>query len=103
MTDEHPCEHETAGTLCGHPTRRRYLTGWKCATHTPAALADRPETTPDPARTLNGLRAAAGLPTDRSYTPTGETIIDARAKASGKRRSSTQDYRTAQHQTGARP
>jgi hypothetical protein len=33
----HPCDR------CGSSSTRRYLPGWRCAPHTPAALAGRPE------------------------------------------------------------
>lgn len=100
---EHPCDHhtETSGA-CGTKTSRRYLTGWRCPEHTPAHLAGHPETQPDPTRTLAGLRQAAGL-TPGGYTPAGQTIVDARAVASGKRRSNPTNYRAAQTETGARP
>lgn len=58
---EHPCR------VCGTPAPRRYLTGWCCPRHTPAAFNGRPEDKPDPARTLNGLREAAGLPALKPY------------------------------------
>lgn len=95
-TTHHPCDHytQTSGH-CGTPTTRRYLTGWRCPTHTPAKLAGHPETRPDPARTLYGLRAAAGA-TPGGYTPAGQTLVDQRAVASGKRRSTPQDFRAAQ-------
>lgn len=97
MTRDHgPCGHysDTAGT-CGASSAAGYITGPRCPDHTPARLAGRPEAVPDPARTLEGLRKAAGLDPTAPMTPAGETVVDARAKASGKRRSSPQAYRAA--------
>lgn len=45
--------------FCGATTRRRFLQGWRCPAHTPAAEAGRPEITPDPTRTVDGLRRRA--------------------------------------------
>jgi hypothetical protein len=42
-----------------------------------------PPPTPDPARTLNGLRAAAGLRSDAFAI--GRTVLDVRAEAKGQR------------------
>lgn len=56
------CEYPTGPTgVCGAGPTRPYLTGRCCPVHTPAFLAGRPEPAPDPALTLDGLRAAAGL------------------------------------------
>jgi hypothetical protein len=53
------CDHwEQGWGTCGAPDARRYLPGVRCPAHTPAAIAGRAETVPDPARTLEGLRAA---------------------------------------------
>lgn len=49
------------GAYCLAETERVYLDGPRCPDHTPAALAGRPETVPDPARTLDGIRAAKGI------------------------------------------
>lgn len=39
-----PCEHETAGGVCGSTEEvRRFLTGLRCPAHTPAAVAGRAE------------------------------------------------------------
>ena len=73
-----------------------YTDGWRCAAHTPAAIAGRPETVPDPALTLAGIRAARGV---RYSPPPTETVVDRAAIASGKRRSSTRAYRDAQRST----
>ncbi|MFF5670304.1 hypothetical protein ACFY8S_09230 [Streptomyces hygroscopicus] len=86
---------------CGHwdGTRRqycrtrddvhRYLIGYRCPLHTPAAMAGRPEPQPGPGMpagawsTLSPLAASA--------------VFDARAIASGKRRAHHHaEYRAAQ-------
>jgi hypothetical protein len=97
-TQPRPCEHFTAGAgVCGAPTTRRYLSGWNCPRHTPAALRDRPEVVPDPAATLDGLWRAAGKTGPRPPAPLGtSTLNDDRAIRSGKRRSSPARYREAQ-------
>lgn len=67
---------------------RSYLTGRRCPLHTPAALAGRPEPRPGP-----------GLPAGAWTTPSPQSasaLIDERAIASGKRRSSPHAYRAAQ-------
>ncbi|KRV48802.1 hypothetical protein AQ490_23320 [Wenjunlia vitaminophila] len=78
------------GRRCGawddvHP----YPAGWRCSAHTPAALAGRPEPPPGP-----------GWPAGAWATPVpvsaGWSAIDARAIATGKRRSSITTYRAAQ-------
>ncbi len=91
----HGCEHYTHGAHCGAPARARYGTGWACDAHTPAALAGRTEVVPDPARTLDGLRAAAGIDVSQPMTPASPTVVDQRAVASGKRRSTPTAYREA--------
>ncbi|MFD5081891.1 hypothetical protein ACFWOG_04515 [Kitasatospora sp. NPDC058406] len=68
---------------------RLYPCGWRCPTHTPAAQAGRPEPEPGPGYTPQAL------PTPQSAS----ALVDARAVATGKRRSSTQDYRLAQAAT----
>jgi hypothetical protein len=90
------CTYYTADAgVCGTTPTRVYLQGRRCPDHTPARLAGRPETVPDPARTLDGIRAAHGMDTTRSYTPIGPTAIDRAAIRSGKRRSTPADYREA--------
>lgn len=90
------CQHHTDGVgVCGASPTRLYLTGRRCPNHTPARVAGRPEVTPDPALTLDGLRAAAGADVTRSYTPTSPTGIDRAAVKSGKRRSTAAEYREA--------
>ena len=86
---------------CGAPDARPYAAGWRCAAHTPAALAGQPE--PDTARYCAPLRCYCG--TCASWTPdttscVGETVLDTRAVASGKRRSSLAQYRSAQLNQG---
>lgn len=52
-----PCGHWSDGVgYCGTPTRVRFLPGFRCPDHTPAALAGRPEASPDPELTMEGLR-----------------------------------------------
>lgn len=88
------------GDRCTHPAVAVFLTGPRCGHHTPAAVAGRPEPAPDPARTMDGLRRAwyadRGLPFVEFHTPAGETVVDQRAVASGKRRSSHHVFRAAQ-------
>lgn len=91
-----PCGHHPP---CPGRATAGYLTGLRCPDHTPAAIAGRPETTPDPARTLEGIRKAHGANPEVPMTPAGGTLVDARAIASGKRRSNPQDYRAAQERT----
>lgn len=92
-----PCTHFTTGVgECGEQPIGGYGGGPRCAEHTPARLAGRPETIPDPARTMDGIREARGLSVNVPMTPPGDTVVDMRAKASGKRRSSPNDYRAAQ-------
>lgn len=63
-----------------------YLTGLCCPAHTPNALKGLPEAPPGP-----------GLPAGLPLSPiSGSRVHDARAIASGKRRSSPQAYRSAQ-------
>lgn len=86
-------EHRHCGT-----TRdvRPYLTGPCCPAHTPNAIKGLPEVPPGP-----------GLPATAWTTPSqlsDSRVHDARAVASGKRRSNPQSYRAAQaavhHQKG---
>jgi hypothetical protein len=72
---------------------RFYITGWKCDAHAPWALAGlrRPEPRP-------------GLPADLPLSPISDSRVhDARAIASGKRRSNPAAYRAAQSAVGHRP
>lgn len=55
-----PCAHYREGHgFCGETPTRAYIVGPRCAAHTPARLAGRPETVPAPASTMKGLRNAA--------------------------------------------
>ncbi|MFI7315184.1 hypothetical protein [Streptomyces hygroscopicus] len=66
----------------------RYVIGWRCPLHTPAAMAGRPEPQPGP-----GMPAAAWT----TLSPlAASAVFDARAIASGKRRSHPAAYRAAQ-------
>lgn len=97
MAEPKLCE-QYIGTLnreCGAEGARHYVSGMCCPDHTPARLAGRPENKPDPARSMTGLRLAAGVTTPL-VTPDAPTVVDVRAIASGKRRSNPQDYRAAQ-------
>ncbi|MFJ4799178.1 hypothetical protein [Kitasatospora purpeofusca] len=76
---------------CGR-TARPYVVGPRCPAHTPAAQAGRPEPPPGPGYTPQTL------PTPASAS----ALVDARAIASGRRRSTTQTYRLAQAATGRR-
>jgi hypothetical protein len=40
---DRPCSHHGPAGHCGATPARLYLPGWRCAAHTPAALAGRPE------------------------------------------------------------
>lgn len=81
-----PCD---VPTLPHALTRARlYPCGWRCALHSPAALAGRSEPPPGP-----------GWPAGAWSTPIGQgvaALIDERAIASGKRRSNHHDFRAAQ-------
>lgn len=68
---------------------RPYAVGPRCPHHTPAAQSGRPEPVPGPGY------IPQRLPTPQSAS----ALVDARAVATGKRRSSTQDYRLAQAAT----
>ncbi len=37
------CDHYASGAVCGTAPARLFLTGWRCARHTPAALKGQPE------------------------------------------------------------
>ncbi|MFH8752984.1 hypothetical protein ACH4GK_17685 [Streptomyces rimosus] len=67
---------------------RLYACGRRCSAHAPWTLAGRPEPRPGP-----------GAPAGAWATPSPQSasaLIDARAIASGKRRSSPHTYRAAQ-------
>lgn len=57
------------------------LPGRWCAEHFAQFSVHR--VTPDPTRTLNGLRAAAGIPIDSTFT--ARTTFDDKAEAKGQR------------------
>ncbi|MEU9670346.1 hypothetical protein AB0E25_33195 [Streptomyces bobili] len=83
--DPEPCDGMT-GDHDGEV--RFYLTGWKCDHHAPWALAELAEPQPGP-----GLPAAAWT----TASPISDSRVhDARAIASGKRRSTPAAYRAAQ-------
>jgi len=67
---------------------RLYACGWRCDRHAPWALAGRPEPLPGP----GPLPGAWTTPTPQSAS----ALFDARAIASGKRRSHPAEYRAAQ-------
>jgi hypothetical protein len=97
-----PCAHVTVAAVCGATPTRRYLTGPRCADHTPAVLTGRANTNPDPALTLTGLRTAAGLPVDAAAPMVAGALIDERAVASGRRRSGQETFRAAREAEQAR-
>lgn len=67
---------------------RLYPCGWRCDRHTPRALLGLPEIPPGP-----GMPAAAWT----TPSPINDSrVADARAVASGKRRSNPHAYRAAQ-------
>ncbi|WP_262701999.1 MULTISPECIES: hypothetical protein [Streptomyces] len=79
---------------CSAEGLRRYRTGLRCPLHTPAAEAGRPESPEGP-----------GWPTAAWSAPSplsSSAVIDERAVASGKRRSSPSTYRAAQAAIKAR-
>lgn len=80
------------GRYCGRP-HRAYRTGLCCPDHTPAAQAARPEPVAGPGYTPQRLATPASA----------SALMDARAVASGKRRSTPQTYRLAQAATGRAP
>jgi hypothetical protein len=68
---------------------RLYPAGWRCATHSPARQAGRLAPAPGP-----------GYTSQRLATPqSASALMDDRAIASGKRRSSPERYRLAQQAT----
>lgn len=86
---------------CGSSPARHYLTGWCCTNHTPARQNGRNNPpTPDPALTLDGLRKAAGI--TWTFRATDTALNDDRAVASGRRRSTPQQYRAARAAEQAR-
>lgn len=73
---------------------RAYLIGPRCPAHTPAALAGRDEPAPGPGWPKTAWTTASPQSASR--------VHDARAIASGKRRSNPAAYRAAQAATGLR-
>ena len=89
---------------CGSAETRLYAAGYRCAAHTPAALAGHPE--PDAARYCAPFRCYCGkdtCPSSGSFVrplePITANVADFRAVASGKRRASLAEYREAQANT----
>lgn len=80
-----PCD----ATIGDHDGELRfYHNGWKCDAHSPWAAKGLPKPEPGP-----------GLPASAWTTPSplnDSRVADARAVASGKRRSNPQTYRAAQ-------
>lgn len=72
---------------CSGPARL-WPQGWRCERHAPPPVPKPPFET-----TLAGRLAAAGK--DRIGTPAGDTVVDERAVASGKRQASIRKYREA--------
>jgi hypothetical protein len=66
---------------CGLPGRP-YMTGHWCDDHTPAKQAGRVDHIPDPERTLDALRAAAGH--RFSYIRNDTSLKDERARRLGQ-------------------
>lgn len=94
------CTFWLDGRDCGAPAARLYVCGRRCAAHTPAAVAGRPDHVPAPELTMEGLMGAAGR--SFSYLPNESALLDQRAVASGRRRSSPEAFRDAQRAEDAR-
>lgn len=87
---------------CGtSDTVRLYACGPRCPAHTPAKLAGKPE--PDTERYCAPFRCYCGRDvceaTVGPVEPVIGTVVDIRAVASGKRRASLAEYRSAQANT----
>lgn len=82
---------------CSSTDAHPYAEGWRCDPHSPWGRDGM--SSPDPARAwpptgpceLDRLRAARGI-TEISYPPAPQTVVDERAIATGKRRSTTATY-----------
>lgn len=85
---------------CGAPARL-YLGGWRCDPHAPWAVDGGHEPGPPPGTTLAELRAARGI-APGAFVPPPSTVVDDRAVASGKRRSTTQLYQVVRAREAAR-
>lgn len=70
------------------PVTALFACGWRCPAHSPAAMAGRPEPPPGPGWPAGAWTTPSPLSTSR--------VHDARAVASGKRRSAPHAYRAAQ-------
>ena len=93
MTAREPQPCEIPGEHTGRV--RFYITGWRCSAHSPWAEKGLPEPQPGP-----------GMPPGAWTTPSpinDSRVHDARAIASGKRRSSPHAFRAAQAAVGHRP
>lgn len=69
-----PCTHFDGDQHCNVTPTNRYLVGDRCCEHTPAAVGGRAESIPDPALTLDGLRARAAEPSDIVITVGGVRV-----------------------------
>jgi len=95
----------TGACYCGTTEGTRlYACGYRCPEHTPARLAGKPE--PDenrycaPFRCYCGSRdCGASGSYARPLEPVTANVVDLRAVASGKRRSTLTEYRDAQANT----
>jgi hypothetical protein len=76
--------------MCDRPARL-YPCGGRCDQHSPATLAGHVVPTPDPARGLKSIRAAAGRPDAPSPIATS-SLFDRRAVLSGKSRRGVKTY-----------
>lgn len=91
--------------FCLEAPTRSFPGGHRCPAHTPSALEGKPEpgrhASCPPARCYCGRPECPAFPTfNRGAYLDGETVVDFRAKASGKRRSSVQDFRAARDVIG---
>lgn len=93
MTAREPQPCEIVGEHTGRV--RFYVVGWRCSTHSP--WAEKGQDEPQPGR--GPLPGAWETPSPLSDS----RVHDARAVASGKRRSSAAAYRMAQAAVGHRP
>lgn len=89
-------QREPCPGTCGRADTGLYACGWRCPAHTPSARAGLPE--PDVARYCAPLRCYCGRCPSyrRALEPIVPTVVDTRAVASGKRRTTATAYREAQ-------